>query len=65
MHNMFRSFLYVLALGCAACSSGGGTAAEPKAQAAPADQIEYHIGPGDKLNIFVFNQPDLSIEVPS
>jgi len=64
MHNMFRSFLYVLALGCAACSSGGGTAAEPKAQAAPADQIEYHIGPGDKLNIFVFNQPDLSIEVP-
>src|SRR5262245_9824099 len=64
MHSMFRSFLYVLALGCVGCSSGGGTTAEPKPQAAPADQVEYHIGPGDKLNVFVFNQPDLSIEVP-
>lgn len=65
MHNMFRSFLYVLALGCAAgCSSSGGTADEPKPQTAAAEQAEYHIGPGDKLNVFVFNQPDLSIEVP-
>jgi polysaccharide biosynthesis/export protein len=27
-------------------------------------QTEYRIGPGDSLNVFVFNQPDLSVTVP-
>lgn len=64
MHTVFRCLLYVLVLGCAAACSSGGATVEDSKQAGPADQTEYRIGPGDKLNIFVFNQPDLSIEVP-
>jgi polysaccharide export outer membrane protein len=66
MHRAFRSLLYVLVLGCAGgCSSGGATVEDPKQQAvAPEQQAEYRIGPGDQLQVFVFNQPDLSISVP-
>lgn len=65
MHTVFRSLVHVLVLGCVvACSSSGTAVEDPKTQIASADQAEYHIGPGDKLNIFVFNQPELSIEVP-
>jgi polysaccharide biosynthesis/export protein len=65
MHTVFRSLVYLCVLGCVvACSSSGTALEDSKPQTAPADQAEYHIGPGDKLNIFVFNQPELSIEVP-
>jgi polysaccharide export outer membrane protein len=66
MHRAFRSLLYVLVLGCAGgCSSGGATVEDPKQQAVtPEQQAEYRIGPGDQLQVFVFNQPDLSISVP-
>ena len=30
----------------------------------PAANAEYRIGSGDQLNVFVFNQPDLSVTVP-
>lgn len=65
MHTGFRSLLYVLVLSCAAgCSSGGAAVEDAKPQTVPADQQEYRIGPGDQLNVFVFNQPDLSMAVP-
>lgn len=58
----------VFASGCAAGSaaqkpSRGGS----QGSAAPvAEQLatEYHVGPGDELNIFVFNQPELTVTVP-
>jgi polysaccharide export outer membrane protein len=66
MHTVFKSFLCVLTLACAcACSSGGAKLDESQPQAgSPEQQTEYRIGPGDQLNVFVFNQPDLSMAVP-
>lgn len=48
----------VLGAGCAA--PGPTTVVKPVAQ--PLD--EYKIGPGDQLNVFVFNHPELSVNVP-
>jgi polysaccharide biosynthesis/export protein len=66
MHTGLKSlFLTVLLVFIAGCGSSGATASDPKQQAvAPEQQAEYHIGPGDQLNIFVFNQPELSTQVP-
>ena len=65
MHSVFRSLLYVFVLGAVAGCGSTATVEDAKAQAAvPADQQEYRIGPGDALKVFVFNQPDLSVEVP-
>jgi len=68
-----------LLVACATAAPGGkaagpsepaASATEPAAPnpAAPAGKPggaapEYRIGPGDQLNVFVFNQPDLSISV--
>ena len=49
----------VLLAGCASTPSRAGAAS---AQACP--NAEYKIGPGDELNIFVFNEKDLSGVVP-
>jgi len=66
MHTGLKSFLLtVLLVFIAGCGSSGATAADPKQQAVtPEQQAEYRIGPGDQLNVFVFNQPELSIQVP-
>ena len=65
MHRVFRVLLYVLVLGATVACSGNPPVADDKAQSAAADpQTEYRIGPGDQLNVFVFNQPDLSMAVP-
>ena len=60
------SFLYgcVSALGAwlvlaAGCQGGAPTQADLGAT----PPTEYRIGPGDQLNVFVFNQPDLSVSV--
>jgi polysaccharide biosynthesis/export protein len=47
-----------LLAGCA--SSGKTTIVQPVAQ----QESEYRIGPGDQLNVFVFNHPELSVLVP-
>jgi polysaccharide export outer membrane protein len=59
-----------LKLALVACAAlvgvlGGCSSAAPvQTAAAPAQAIEYRIGPGDNLNIFVFNHPELSLSLP-
>ena len=51
----------VLALGLQACGGDANTRESPPVTGPESD---YRIGPGDKLRIFVWNQPDVSGEVP-
>lgn len=63
-HRLTALWLVLLALCLQACGGGGGAVTRAAAAAAGAPEAEYRIGPGDKLRIFVWNQPDISGEVP-
>jgi polysaccharide export outer membrane protein len=68
--RLLKKFVIALVMGTAAmlggCATGGGSSAgaEAPAEAVAAAPTEYRIGPGDQLNVFVFNQPELSVTVP-
>jgi polysaccharide export outer membrane protein len=52
-----------MALTTAACASEGPLAAQA-GQNPGTSTIEYRIGPGDQINVYVFNQPELTVTVP-
>lgn len=61
--SVLRAGWVTALLGCAALAAGcgGGPPVKPDVTGKPPG--EYKIGPGDQLNVFVFNQPDLSVNV--
>lgn len=54
-------WLLAIVFGLQACGGGDATKADAPPAAA---ESEYRIGPGDQLRIFVWNQPEVSGEVP-
>ncbi len=57
MGGLAAVLLTLLLAGC------GGTAVAPQTAVAPANS-DYLIGPGDRLGIFVYDNPQLSAEIP-
>jgi polysaccharide biosynthesis/export protein len=65
---VWRAVLLLAGAGLFACTTVGNAQEPAKAAASAAAAAnaapEYRIGPGDQLEIFVFNQPELSVKVP-
>ncbi len=66
MPTSLRHWLLAAAATFLAACGGAPTTQPPPApdQMPAANAAEYRIGSGDQLNVFVFNQPELSVTVP-
>ncbi len=60
--TLLRAGLVLLALGLYGCESGPTLPTAPIASELPT--AEYLVGPGDKLSVFVWRNPELSVELP-
>lgn len=63
---MVNAYCRMLGVLCAALLTGCNPAASPPQAVldAAAPSAEYVIGPGDQLNVFVWRNPELSVQVP-
>jgi len=58
------AMLATLAALLTACAGGPATTSVPAPETLLAEQSEYRIGPGDTLQVFVWNHPELTVTVP-